>query len=363
MKVWGVSVSYFTGKLEAYLRYKGIDYEMEPPFRYRDRILPIVGAMQVPLLERDDGRWMSDTSPTILHLETEYPERPVLPEDPVVRFIALLMEDYADEWLWRAAMHFRWSYEHDRELLSRILADEVASHLKAPRIARRWLFKIRQRLGFVVNDGVRKETWDHVEAGYYSALKNMETMLATRPYLLGDTPSIADIGFMGPMLRHFGQDPTPNAIMRRVSPAVFDWLSRVWNANATAGPASFLTEVPEDARPMLKEIAETHMVQLRENARAWARGDEHFEMTVQGCHYIKLPTSQYRVWCLEQLRKHFAALEPASRDKVKALLPEPEFALIWEDKIAAPSNYDLENKAPFNKAINVFKIDRRKARI
>ena len=24
-----------------------------------------------------------------------------------------LLEDYADEWLWRPAMHYRWSYEAD----------------------------------------------------------------------------------------------------------------------------------------------------------------------------------------------------------------------------------------------------------
>ena len=38
MKVWGVSVSYFTGKLEAYLRYKGIGYEMDA--RFAAAILP-----------------------------------------------------------------------------------------------------------------------------------------------------------------------------------------------------------------------------------------------------------------------------------------------------------------------------------
>ena len=40
------------------------------------------------------------------------------------RFVALLVEDYADEWLWRPAMHYRWSYAHDRELLSSIIIDE-----------------------------------------------------------------------------------------------------------------------------------------------------------------------------------------------------------------------------------------------
>jgi glutaredoxin 2 len=61
MIVWGVSVSYYTGKLEAYLRYKGIDYEMKPPYADAARIREKVGAIQVPIAERNDGRWMSDS--------------------------------------------------------------------------------------------------------------------------------------------------------------------------------------------------------------------------------------------------------------------------------------------------------------
>jgi glutathione S-transferase len=354
MKLWGVSVSYFTGKLEAYLRYKGIPYEIDHPFADSARIKEGAGAIQVPILEREDGRFMSDTTPIIQELEKEYPDRPVMPPDPVVRFVALLIEDYADEWLWRAAMHYRWSYEHGRELLSRILADEVTSHLKVPRVLRRTMMKYRQRMGYVVGDGVTDETWNHVEQGYFNALRFMSQMLETRPYLLGATPSVADIGFMGPMMRHFSQDPDPTAIMRWEGPAVFDWVGRVWNAGATAGPVSFLDEVPADAGPLLGEIAETHMVQLRENAAGFARGETRFAMTVQGCPYRDLPVSRYRVYCLERLREHFAALDGPSQAKVKALLSQPEFALIWTEEVPANSGYDPERRAPYNKSINVF---------
>lgn len=358
MRVWGVSVSYFTGKLEAYLRYKGIPYEMRHPFADQARIRKLVGAIQVPLVEREDGRWMSDTTPIIQQLEREFPERPVMPGDPVVRFVALLIEDYADEWLWRSAMHYRWSYEHDRELLSRILADEILTHLPLPRLLRRNLMKYRQRVGFVVNDGVSGETREHVERGYLQAMRHMTTMLENRPYLLGDTPSIADIGLMGPMLRHFGQDPTPAAIMRDKGPAVFEWLGRVWNAGATCGEPSFVDAVPADAAALLEEIAETHLVQLKENALAHSRGDSLFEMNVQGCRYRKLPVSRYRVYCLERLREEFAALRAQEQAKAKRLLDRPQYELLWQDDVPASSGYDVERQAPYNKAINVFATDR-----
>ena len=354
MKLWGVSVSYFTGKIETYLRYKGIGYDMEPPFADHKRIRKLAGAIQVPIIERDDGRWMSDSTPIILQLEKEYPARSVLPENPVVRFIARLIEDYGDEWLWRPAMHYRWSYEHDRELLSRILADEVTNHVPLPRFMRRSMLKRRQRGGYVIQDGVNDTTRDHVEAGYFTALRNMTAILKNRPFLFGKTPSIADFGMMGPMFRHFGQDPTPAFIMRYQAPAVFEWVARMWNAGATAGEAEFVESVPDDTIPMLKEISGTHLVQLRENAAAYARGDKYFEMTVQGCHYRRLPVSQYRVYCLERLREAFRELGADDQATVKSILTQPECQLLWDESLTVRSGYDEAREAPFNKSINVF---------
>lgn len=354
MKVYGVSVSYYTGKLEAYLRYKGLFYEMHHPYADQRRIKQLTGAIQVPMVERDDGRWMSDSTPILLQLEKEHRHATILPSDPVVRFIAMLMEDYADEWLWRAAMHYRWSYEHDRELLSRILADEITNHLKLPRFLRLRMLKRRQRTSFVIKDGVTDTTRDHVEGGYHAALANMTRMLVNRPFLLGNSPSIADFGFMGPMLRHFGQDPTPAEIMRNEGPVVFDWLSRVWNTRGGNDSPSFLEKVPDDAMPMLKEVCETHLVQLRYNALAFGAGKTTFDTTVQGCDYRNLPVSRYRVYCLEQLRQRFKALDPDPQQAVQAMLNFEGADILWCDNIGAESNYDEAGEAPFNKAINVY---------
>ncbi len=354
LKVYGVSVSYYTGKLEAYLRYKGIPYTMESPFANAKVIRPHVGAIQVPLVLRDDGRWMSDSTPIIAALERELPDPPVMPADPVVRFVALLIEDYADEWLWRAAMHFRWSYEHDRALLSRILVDEVAQHLKVPRFLKLRRIAKRQLTGFVVNDGVTPRTQPHVEAGYRAALANMSRMLADRPYLLGTQPSIADFGLMGPMARHFGQDPTPQEIMRNEGPAVYEWVARLWNQGTPQQAPEFVAHVPESTTPMLKEIADTHLVQLKHNAEAYNEGQSHFQMHVQGCDYRHLPVSRYRVYCLERLRELFADLGATEQEQVKSLLPFPDAEIIWQPSALAHSGYDEAREAPFNKAINVF---------
>jgi glutathione S-transferase len=319
MRVHGVNVSYYTGKLEAYLRYEQIPYELvdAPPNTLREK----TGAAQVPALELDDGEWLTDSTPIIERLERERAEFPVVPDDPLQAFAAWLIEDYADEWLWRPAMHYRWSYDLDKHTLSRLLVSHFAKDLKLPG----WLLRRRVRkrqLGlFVTGDGVTPETRTHVEAGYLRALDLLSEIFGARPFVLGERPTIADIGLMGPMLRHFAQDPTPAEIMRNRAPAVWEWVARMWNARGSdLGARPLPAGVPADLEPLLIECCETNLVQHSANATAWRAGDSSFDVEIQGTHYRSLPTSRYRVWCLEQLRARFEALDPANAASARDLL-------------------------------------------
>ena len=56
MKVYGASVSYYTGKLETYLRYKGITYDRGSPYEDIHQIKKHVGCIQHPMAKLDDGR-------------------------------------------------------------------------------------------------------------------------------------------------------------------------------------------------------------------------------------------------------------------------------------------------------------------
>ena len=85
MKVYGSRVSYYTGKLEAYLRYRGIPYTLHGmPYDRAKQLKEKVGAVQMPIVDREDGRWMSDTTPILSELEKDFPDNPILPETPVI---------------------------------------------------------------------------------------------------------------------------------------------------------------------------------------------------------------------------------------------------------------------------------------
>jgi glutathione S-transferase len=323
LRVMGSRISYYSGKFEGYLRYKEIPYEfvtMNP--RVRREVLKRTGAAQMPAVTLADGRWMTDTTPMIAWLEQQFPEPAVIPTDPVQRFFSMLVEDYAEEWLWRPAMHFRWSYRRDALQLSRTIVDEVASDVRLPGFLKRAAVRRRQIGGWATGDGVTSETWDHIEGCYTGALARLTRILENRPFLLGERPTIADFGYFASMFRHFGQDPTPAHIMRETAPRVFEWQARVWNARASFTSGPLVDGVPDDWGPILDEVGSAYLPYLNANARGWAAGNDRHDANVQAVSYRDLPVSQYRVWCLERLREHFDDVpddvKPSVRERLEA---------------------------------------------
>lgn len=308
MKVHGLDLSYFTGKFEAYVRFARIPHErVEISARSFERIAAKTGARQMPAVEFADGTWMTDSTPMILALEGPAPLRGVLPPDPALRFLIRLLEDYADEWLWRPALHYRWSYEPDARLMSHRIAAEMLHDIPGPLFLKRWLIKRRQLRRYVWGDGVTDATRTHVEAIYWRNLAALQTVFSRRPFLLGARPCLADFGFFASMFRHFGLDPTPARIMRDTAPAVFEWLGRMWNSAALEDLGAWPSEPPGDLRPFWDEIGTCYLPYLVENARAHAAGLKRFSWTVEGVTY-DTPVHAYRVKCLEVLQREFAAL-------------------------------------------------------
>lgn len=356
IKVYGLKVSYFTGKLEAYLRYKEIPYDFrEMTGKDFTELVPAkTGAMQMPAVELEDGRWMTDSTPMIDWFETQYPDPSILPDDPVQAFICKLIEDYADEWQWRPAMHYRWSYRESSKLLARQIAEAMGRDVKAPGWLLRARIETRQRKNFVVKDGVSKQTWDHVEQSYYRLLGFIREVVKHRPFIFGDRPTLADISLMGPLFRHYAMDPRPGIIMREDWPDVMEWVYRVWNARASQTNGDLVTGIPDEVAHFLREIAETHLEALCANADAWAEAKKLHDPLIQGVQYRDVPVSQYRVWCLERLQEQRAAVSQNARDTLDAILQDNGALEPLTRQSAPNSGYNTQRSAPFGTSIPVF---------
>ena len=126
--------SYYSGKVRAYLRYKGIPFEELLATRKLYQELPVFqgGVRSIPVLLTPEGEALTDSTDIIDFCEVRFPEPSVWPTAPLQRLVALFFEIYADEWLLLPAMHYRWSYREEnydfvvREFGATLLPDAPA---------------------------------------------------------------------------------------------------------------------------------------------------------------------------------------------------------------------------------------------
>lgn len=336
--VYGTDCSYYTGKLETYLRAKGIAYRLVP-FGEENmrRAARHTGVVQIPQVECPDGSWLVDTTLIIAHLERTRPEPSFTPDDPATAFVSRLVEDYADEWLWRPAMHYRWSFPTTAALMSAWLAEHVGDR-RVPEWLKRLYWRRRQHGTFVAGDGVDRATRATIESAYLGTLATLEAVFRIRPFVLGERPTAADFGFMGPLFRHFFSDPAPARIMRERAPAVHEWVARMWNLRPERIAGMPMPErIPDDLGALLATIGEVYLPYLDANAAAYARGDSRVAYDVRGTT-ITEPVKPYRVWCRDRLRTELVGLDDDARSTVERALGASAAA-----RLAAASPKPVEN--------------------
>ncbi len=328
LALYGSNISYFTGKLENYFRVRGIPYQlhsMQLPGAWRQMERDL-GVKQMPALQLGDGRWMTDSTKIIQWFEVQYPRSGLIPTDPLQAFIALLIEDWADEWWWRPAMHYRWYYPESAHLQSRHLADELMSEQPGPGWLKRYALRRRQRQSYTAGDGITAAAVPGVEAAFGDLLDRLQAIFARRSFLFGSRPSLADIGLSGPFFRHFALDPVPLEIIRQRAPAVLEWVARLWNHRLDTD-TEWLPGIPDDLGPLLVDIGANYLPYLCANVEAVAAGRKRFDVEIGGVAYRGARYSRYRVWCLQELRSHFEALPENARENARQLL---ERYACWE---------------------------------
>ena len=345
-------ISYFSGKVEAYLRYKGVPFTRHEPSwgALRRVIYPNTGWMKLPVVETPDGRWLQDSTPMIRWFEAAHPEAPVIPADPVHAFLGDLVEDYADEWLWRPALYYRWAFAKDRALYRRRFVEDFLYDFPLPGLLTGHIAAVRQDWTYLIGDGVTRHTRAHVESIYLATLDRLQAILTQHPFLLGGRPTQADFGMFASMFRHFSLDPTPSRIMRARAPAVYAWVARLWNASGAALADAPLSAapgaLPPGWGPLLEDVGRSYLPYLLATARAWREGRARFDFEVDGVTYRRLPAVQYRAWCREQLQASFQALPSDAQSSLRSILEAHQaWAPLWQDGVL-PSGYDVHREAP-----------------
>ena len=345
----GMFCSYFTKKLEAYFRVKGIPYqfvEMDgPDFIHCGEK---VGVTQLPQVQCPDGSWLTDTTPMIEHFELDDSLPQLRPEDPFTAFCSYFLEDCFDEWFWAPAMYFRWAFKMDSERRSEEFAYTILSNgLNLPRWLHKRVVTQRQRQVHLKGNGIVTPAHARqTEELYLETLDLLQPVFEKRPYLFGHRPCEADIGLFGPMFPHFGSDPTPQEIMHARAPDVFRWLGTLW----TTGPdelqaAPELVEVPEDLKPIMQKLAAEYLPYLVENQKAFQSGAGTTKYKLNNLDW-EVATAPYRVYCLTQLQQRYQALSEEDRHKASGFLGEVAIGILSQAVNCPPQMQNVTASQP-----------------
>jgi glutathione S-transferase len=238
MTLWGTPHSLYTGKVRSYLIKKGLPYREQFPHhpRFNRALLPAVRLFVVPVLELAAGEFHQDSCAIIELLEARFPQQSMLPEHPVQRVVARLLDAFGSEGMLPAAMHYRWSYRAEQEDFLRAEFGRVV-HCGSDRPER--LAAGKQLMdyfsGWLPALGVGPESIPAIEAAHTDLLDALDVHFLHHPYLLGGRPCVADFGFMAPLFAHLGRDPVPLALMQRRAPNVYRWIERMQRAQIEDG--------------------------------------------------------------------------------------------------------------------------------
>lgn len=329
----GAEVSLYTGKLRCYLKYKNIPFEEVIASKeiYRDVILPRTGVSYIPVFITEDDVALQDTTEIIDFLEQRYPEQSIYPAGACQKLIALLLETYADEWLVIPAMHYRWSFEENRQF-----AIAEFGRTSAPQASEEEQLAIGQAnskpfAGALPRLGVMPENIPAIESSYLTLLADLDKHFEQYPFLLGSRPSIGDFGLIGPLYAHLYRDPYSGRLMKEHAPNVASWVKRMINPKPKTGDFLPDDQVPETLQPILNRMFSEQGTVLQNTMSQianWAATHEEKSLpraigetpfVIEGIEGSRL-TFPYMQWMWQRCADAYQQLDESERIRVAQFL-------------------------------------------
>ena len=324
IELLGSPGSPYTRKMLALLRYRQIPYRMlwgsyfDPLPDYPVPKVKLLPTFYFPSAQGQEA--MVDSTPIIERLEQMHAARSVRPDDPVLRFLDLLVEDFADEWLTKAMFHYRWHFAEDAANAGPLLTFWQDPQLDNPQ-ARAMSDALAQRqISRLHVVGSSALTAPVIEASFERLVGIMDRLIARQGFVLGARPASADFALYGQLTQLGLVDPTPARYTARHSPRLRAWLDRMEDLSGLASPSWMTrTSIREHLGELLTEIGRVYAPFLVANATAVVQGQSAFDTVIDGQRWTQ-PVFPYQAKCLEVLRQARLALSADVRQDLDAAL-------------------------------------------
>ena len=269
--IYGGSISLFTRKLEAAMRFYEAPYRIEPK---TEEAGSRSQTHQVPVLRTPENWMIADTTPLIELLDGRFPRRRLFPPGPL-GVLVHVVEEVLDEWFARTMVHFRWHYEQNTQtVVSEILGREVSLGEAREFPLAKWGPRACRATG---TESLHQQ--EAVEREYFELLDALESQLGATRYALGDRPTAVDTILLGGLRAHTNNDPIPDL---SGVPKVVAWDERDadrWDGGGTLLPFPKSTPLAEH---VLKVAREQYLPFVLGNAQALTAGEKAFTIETYG---------------------------------------------------------------------------------
>ncbi|MEM7661533.1 MAG: glutathione S-transferase [Pseudomonadota bacterium] len=326
LELSGAPGSPYTRKMIGVLRYRHIPFSVywgadSVPDEYPDPKVRLLPTFYFPD-ENGELKAVTDSTPIIRRLEDDYDGRKIIPDDPLLRFLNELIEDYADEWLTKAMFHFRWAHEADWRNAAPLLVywnTNTASQTSAKQFADYFAKRQIERLYVVGSNPTTAQT---IETSYARLVGILDTLISQRGFVLGARPSSADFALYGQLTQLAVVEPTSAKLTSETSMRVRAWVDLMEDLSGLKPNTADWFSVGEATNalsPLLSEIGRTYAPAMIANAQAVLTGEDTFETEIDGRSWTQ-PVFKYQAKCLGWLRDHHSALSSHIRGQVQAIL-------------------------------------------
>ena len=177
-------------KVRRIMHYKGIEYQINEVDRAKTEDYVSVSPYgKFPAID-DDGSPVCDSTDIAHYFEGKFPEKALVPEDPVLAAQVHVLEDWADESLYFYEITMRLAWEHNARNNIKVFMETMPPTLTE-----------EQALGFLTNaaqnlvsvQGLGRKTREQIVADADRHLAAISNLVGDDGWLVGNSITLADI--------------------------------------------------------------------------------------------------------------------------------------------------------------------------
>ena len=325
-RLFGAETSPYSLKVRSFLTYKGVEFDwISRSKATEDEFQSFARVPTVPLLVSPNRAPNQDSTDILSCVENDHAEPSAVPDDPACAVLALILEDYADEWLNKAMFLQRWGQKPDREAAADRTMEQLFSGdlPRAKKKTRDQIIKrMRERLPLV---GIEKKNEKTLKTSFERFTMLLNKHLENNLFIFGGRPSVADFALAG----QFSQmliDPTPAAWLRDQAPFVTAWCEFM-DAPKAGAPFKPLDELKETLLPLFRdEIAQTYLPWADTNLTASQEKQERTSVKIEKKAFEQV-TQQYAATSYKSVQKAVRRLN--DNEALSAFLEEAGIAAFF----------------------------------